>query len=78
MQRSTVFLFYPSSPCGGAGISGHSKIVEDEACIQDEFAHLLSDATNLFGFDDADSEAPESCDVFRSMALADAAFVFAS
>ncbi|MCI0732257.1 MAG: hypothetical protein L0Y38_00355, partial [Methylococcaceae bacterium] len=36
----------------------------------------MSDAANRLGFDDADGETSESCDIFRSMALANAAAIF--
>lgn len=44
-------------------LRGLSKIIEDEARIHGEFAHLLSAAVHLFGFDDANGEAPEAGDI---------------
>lgn len=36
----------------------------------------MGDATDFFGFYNADGKAPETCDVFRTMSFADAAPVF--
>ena len=42
---------------GGARVSGHAQVVEDQAGIFVELADFLSDVFDTLGFDQADSKA---------------------
>jgi len=43
--------------------------------FRDNFCMAYRAAADLFGFNNADGKAPETCDIFRAMAFADAASV---
>src|SRR6266545_564730 len=60
---------------GGARVSGHAQVVEDQASVTVELAHFLSDAAHALGLDYANGEAAQAGDVLGAVAGADAAAV---
>jgi len=60
---------------GGARVSGHAQVVEDQATVTVELAHFLSDAAHALGLDHTDGEAAQAADVLGAVAGADAAAV---
>ena len=60
---------------GGARVSGHAQVVEDQASVTVELAHFLSDAAHALGLDQTDGEAAQAGDVLGAVAGADAAAV---
>jgi len=58
-----------------AGVFGHAQIVEDQAHVPRQLSYFLGDAPCPAGFDDANGEAAQPGDVFRTVAGTDAAAV---
>jgi hypothetical protein len=74
---TTINLFSCSSGMGGgAGILGHTQVIENHADIACELPHFLSDAGCSLGLDDFDGETAESSDVFWPIANAYSASIF--
>ncbi len=65
-----------SEPNWSANVFCHSQVIENQTDIACELSHFLDNATDPFGFDEADGKTSESRDVFWSIARADTATVF--
>ena len=52
------------------------QVVEDRSDPHGKASHFLCNASDFFGFDEADGKASESRDIFRAIAGANAATVF--
>ena len=53
----------------------HSQVVEDQSDVERELTHLLRNAVDSFGLEEADRKAPQSGDVLRAVSGAYAASV---
>jgi hypothetical protein len=61
--------FVLTSQAAATGVFGHPEIVKDQAYVTHELSHFLRDTAYAFGFDDANSESPQSSDVFRAVTV---------
>ena len=57
----------PLNRGGIVGIFRNSQVIENHAWRKAELPHFLSDITYAFAFKEADSESPQSGDVFRAV-----------